>query len=112
MIETIGLIIFASLFIWSGITHIRNHQDMVNYTISAFGSCPLNRFFGFLGGWPTGLFLLAAGVGVILGSSTALYAVAAFLLVVNSLFHRAIKDPANLKGWALLGSALALATLV
>lgn len=108
--ETLGLVVFASLFVLSGINHIRNHKAMVGYTKSSLGDCPVAPQLSFLGGAPAGLFLVAAGVGSAFGEPIALYALAGFLVVVTVLFHRNwLKDPGGHKGVALAGAALALA---
>lgn len=111
--ETVGLIIFASLFVLSGINHIRNHAAMVGYTTASLGACPVAPQLGFLGGAPTGIFLVAAGVAAAFSQAWALYALAGFLVVATAIFHRNfVKDPGGFKGVALAGAALALATLV
>lgn len=109
--ETLGLIVFASLFVLSGLNHIRKHNDMVGYTTSVMGKCPLAKQLGFLGGWPTGLFLIVFGVGAAINEqSFFFYGIAAFLVLATGLFHRDfLKDPAGFKGVALAGAALALA---
>ena len=112
--ETIGLIIFASMFVVSGLKHIKNHSAMAGYTASAMGDCPLAPQLGYLGGWPTGLFLVVFGVGAAFNDSSVFaYGLAAFLLVVTALFHRNfLKDPAGFKGVSLLGAALYIASQV
>lgn len=111
--ELIGLLVFVSLFIFSGLNHIRHSADMVTYTKSAFGNCPLAGIFGFLGGWPTGLFLIIFGAGTAFNEhSLYAYGLAGFLALMIALFHRNLKDPANLKTLALLGSALYIASHV
>lgn len=113
MLETIGLVIFSLLFVYSGYKHIKNHTAMSGYTASVFGACPLAKYFGFLGGAPTGVFLVAAGVGAAFGEPVALYALAGFLVAATVLFHReTLGDPGTQKGIALIGAALALAVLV
>lgn len=109
--ETLGLIVFASLFVLSGINHIKSHEAMVGYTASAVPESlkPL----AVLGGVPTGIVLIAGGVGAAFSQPWALYGLAGFLVVATALFHRDfIKDPGGFKGVALAGAALALATLV
>lgn len=108
----IGLIIYASLFVLSGFSHIRNHQSMVNFTIASLGNCPVAKHVGFLGGAPTGVFLVVAGVAAGFGITAAFYALAGFLAVVTAVFHRNLKDPCNLKTLALFGCTLVLAALV
>lgn len=111
--ETVGLIIFASLFVLSGINHIRNHTAMAGYTASVMGECPYALQLGYLGGWPTGLFLAVAGASAGFSQIWAFYALAGFLTVVTALFHRDfVKDPGGFKGVALIGASLALASLV
>lgn len=111
--EQFGLIIFAALFVLSGINHIRNHAAMAGFTESVLGNCPVKKQLGFLGGAPTGIFLAVAGTAAGFGQAWALYSLAGFLLVATALFHRNfIKDPGGFKGVALIGAALALASLV
>lgn len=111
--ETIGLVIFASLFVLSGINHIRNHAQLAGYTASVMGDCPFAAQLGFLGGAPTGVFLAVTGAASGFGQAWALYALAGFLVVATLLFHRNfIKDPGGFKGVALAGAAIALAQLV
>jgi hypothetical protein len=109
----LGLILFASLFVVSGINHIRNHSAMAGYTASTMGDCPLAAQLGYLGGWPTGLFLVVAGVSAAFSVVWAFYALTVFLVVVSVLFHRNfLKDPGGFKTLALAGAALALSQLV
>jgi len=112
--ETIGLVIFASLFVVSGVNHIRNHRAMAGYTAATLGNIPLAEQLGFLGGWPTGVVLVGLGIGAAaFQDAIFFYGIAAFLALATLLFHReSLKDPGTQKGVALLGSALALATLV
>lgn len=114
MLETLGLIVFASLFVFSGVNHIRNHKTMVEYTTAAMGKCPFAKQLGYLGGWPTGLFLIVFGIeAAINDESVFLYGLAGFLVLATILFHRNfLKDPAGFKGVALVGAAVALATHV
>lgn len=108
-----GLIVFAALFVLSGINHIRNHAAMAGYTESVLGDCPVKKQLGFLGGAPTGVFLVAAGIAAGFGAVWAFYALAGFLVAATALFHRNfLKDPGGFKGVALAGAALALAQLV
>jgi hypothetical protein len=84
---------------------------MAGYTASTLPA-PLAPL-GFLGGAPTGVFLIAAGVASAFGQAWALYSIAGFLAVATALFHRNfITDPGGFKGVALAGAALALAVLV
>lgn len=111
--ETVGLIIVAALFVYAGINHIRNHQSMVAYTASVLGDCPVKAQVAFLGGWPTGIFIAVAGTGLAFNEHAAFgYVLAAFMAVAALLFHRNLKDPANLKHIALAGSLLAIASNV
>lgn len=111
--ETVGLVIFASLFVLSGLNHIRNHSAMVGYTASSLGNCPVKDQVAFLGGAPTGVFLVAAGVAAAFSQVWALYALAGFLALATALFHRNfVTDPGGFKGVALLGASLALAALL
>lgn len=110
--ETLGLFLFGLLFVFAAYGHIKNHTQIAGYAASGFGECPYAVQLGYLGGWPTGVFLLATGVGIALGSVAALYAAAGFLAVATGLYHRDYKDPGTFKNVALLGAALALASLV
>lgn len=111
--ETVGLIIFAALFVLAGVNHIRKHSDMVGYTTMMMGKCPVAKQIGYLGGWPTGVFLIAFGVGAAFNNeSFYFYGLAAFLALATIIFHRKdlVKmDPNAMKGVALFGAALALA---
>lgn len=107
----VGLVVFASLFVLSGLNHIRNSSATAGYTASVLPTSLAP--FGFLGGWPTGVYLIAAGVASGFGYAAGLYALAGFLVVATGLFHRNfLKDPGGFKGIALAGAALALAQLV
>lgn len=109
--ETLGLVIFASLFVLSGINHLRHHTAMVGYTASSLGDCPVKTQVSYLGGWPVGVFLVAAGIAAAFGEPIALYALVVFLAVVTVLFHRNfLTDPGGFKGVALMGAALTLAS--
>lgn len=114
--ETIGLIVFASLFVFSGVNHIRKHKDLSGYTTSVMGKCPFAKQLGYLGGWPTGVILIVAGVGTVFNQSSVFaYVLAGFLALATLLFHRKelLKlDPGALKGVALLGAALVIASHV
>lgn len=114
MFETIGLIIFASLFIFSGYKHIKNHSTMAGYAASAFGNCPIAKQLGFLGGWPTGIFLMVFGAGTVVNESSVFaFGLAGFLAVATALFHRdTLGDPGTQKGLALIGAALYIASNV
>lgn len=110
--ESVGLILFGLLFVYAGYGHIKNHAQTAGYASTAFGNCPFAVELGYLGGWPTGLFLVATGALVALGEVSGLYAAAGFLAAATALYHRDLKDVATYKNLALLGSALALASLV
>lgn len=112
--ETIGLVIFAALFIFSGYKHIKNHSAMVGYATSAYGKCPIAKQLGYLGGWPTGVFLAVFGAGVIANEySIFAYGLAGFLIIATLLFHRnTLGDPGTQKGIALIGAALFIASQV
>lgn len=112
--EILGLVLFASLFLYSGYKHIKNHSTMVQYTTASLGSCPFAKFFGYLGGWPTGVFLLVFGGGTIANESSVFaYGLAAFLALATLLFHRnTLADPGTQKGIALIGAALYIASQV
>lgn len=112
--EFFGLIIFASLFIYSGYKHVKNHTAMAGYAKTAFGNCPIATQLGYLGGWPTGVFLVGAGAGTIVNESNVFaYGIAAFLALATALFHReSLGDPGTQKGIALLGAALYITSQV
>lgn len=110
--EQLGLIIFAALFVLSGINHIRNHAAMAGYTASVLPDSlkPLS----FLGGAPAGVYLVAAGTGAAFNDHAIYaYGLAAFLALATALFHRDFyKEPGGMKGVALLGAALYIASQV
>lgn len=110
--ENIGLVVFASLFVLSGVNHIRNHAAMAGYTASTLPE-PLQPL-GYLGGWPTGALLVGLGAGAALFQDAVFfYGLAAFLTLATVLFHRNfVKDPGGFKGVSLAGLALAFATVV
>lgn len=110
--ETFGLILVALLFAYSGYNHVKNHTAVAGYAATAFGDCPVATQLGYLGGWPTGVVLLATAVGLVLEYTLALYVAIAFLAVTQALFHRDLKDPANAKHLALIGALVALAAVV
>lgn len=112
--EQFGLIVLASLFVLAGINHIRKHSDMVGYTASVMGNCPVKNQVAYLGGWPTGVFLAAFGVGVAFNhTSVFAYGLAGFLVLATLLFHRDfVKDPGGFKGVALAGALLVIASNV
>lgn len=112
--ETFGLILFAALFVFSGYKHIKNHAAMAGYAASAFGECPYAKQLGYLGGWPTGVFLAVFGVGTVVNESSVFaYGLAAFLAVATYLYHRnTLGDPGTQKGIALAGAALYIASQV
>lgn len=112
--ELIGLIVFSALFIFSGYKHIKNHTAMAGYAQSAFGNCPFAKQLGYLGGWPTGVFLAVFGAGTIANESSIFaYGLAGFLALATLLFHRnTLGDPGTQKGLALLGAALYIASQV
>lgn len=112
--ETTSLLIFASLFVKAGYDHLKNHKALVSYTTQALGDCPVAKYVGWLGGAPTGLFLVVFGVGAAVNESSVFaYGLAGFLAVVTALFHRNfLSDPGGHKGVALLGAALYIASQV
>jgi hypothetical protein len=111
-LETFGLLLVAFLFAFSGYNHVKNHAVVAGYAATAFGDCPIATQLGYLGGWPTGVLLLGTAVGLILQYTLALYVAIGFLAVTQALFHRNLKDPANAKHLALIGSLVALAAVV
>lgn len=110
----LGLILFASLFVLSGINHIRNHAAMAGFTASVLGDCPVAPQLGYLGGWPTGVLLVGLGAGAAIAQDAVyFYGIAAFLVAATALFHRNfIKDPGGFKGVSLAGLALVVAQLI
>jgi hypothetical protein len=112
--ETLGLVIFSLFFIYSGYKHVRNHAAMAGYATSAYGNCPIAKQLGYLGGWPTGVFLMVFGAGTIVNNcSVFAYGLAGFLAIATVLFHRdSLADPGTQKGLALLGAALFIASQV
>lgn len=112
--EFIGLIVFAALFVFSGYKHIRNHTAMAGYAASGFGNCPYATQLGYMGGWPTGVFLAVFGAGVAVNESSVFaYGLAGFLALATALFHRTtLADPGTQKGIALIGAALYIGSQV
>lgn len=112
--ELLGLAIFSALFIYSGYKHIINHKVLSGYAATAFGKCPVAKQLGYLGGWPTGLFLVVFGAGTIVNESSIFaYGLAAFLAAATFLYHRtALGDPGTQKNLALIGAALFIASQV
>lgn len=110
--ESIGYILISLLFIYSAYNHIKNSTQIAGYATSAFGDCPFATQLGYLGGWPTGLYLAITGVLVALGTAAGFYLAAGFLAVATVLYHRDLKDPNTWKNVALAGATLALGALV
>lgn len=112
--ETFGLILFAALFVFSGYKHIKNHSAMAGYATTGFGNCPYAKQLGYLGGWPTGVFLAVFGAGTALNDSSVFaYGIAGFLALATALYHRnTLGDPGTQKGIALIGAALYIASQV
>ena len=109
--ETAALIVFASLFVLSGLNHIRNHEAMVGYTAMSLEATPLPASLAYFGGWTTGGLLIVLGIGAATGvSSLFAYGLAAFLAAATLLFHRNfLQDPGGFKGVSLAGAALFIA---
>lgn len=110
--ELFGLILVAILFGLSGYNHIKNHATLAGYATSSYGDCPIATQLGYLSGWPTGVVLVASAVGLVFQYTLALYVLTGFLAITQAIWHRNLKDPANLKHLALIGSLLALAANV
>lgn len=112
--EILGLVIFSALFVLAGYKHIKNHSAMVGYTESVMGKCPVAKQVGYIGGWPTGVFLIIFGIGTLVNNSSVFpYGLAAFLAVATAMFHRnTLNDPGTQKGIALIGAALYIASQV
>lgn len=112
IVEAIGLVVFASLFVRMGIHHIRNHVAVTAYTKSVLGNGAVSRL-GVLGGMATGVFLIVAGIWAAFGEPIALFALAAWLTLAALLFHRNfLQDPSGFKTISLAGAALALGALL
>lgn len=107
--ELFGLILVALLFVKSGYNHIKNHRMISGFATTSFGKCPFAKQLGYIGGWPTGVTILAAGVGLVFQYTLALNVLIGFLAVTQAIYHRNLEDPANLKHLALIGALLALA---
>src|SRR4051812_28237279 len=110
----LGLFLFASLFVVSGLKHIKNHAAMAGFTASVLGDIPLSKQLGYLGGWPTGVLLVFLGLGAaVLQYPIYFYGITAFLVLATALFHRNFyNDPGGFKGVSLAGLALAFSQLV
>lgn len=108
----VGLVLFGFLFLFTGYTHLTKHEAMATYATSAFGDCPVKTQLGFLGGFPTGIYLVITGALVALQRVTGLYMALGFLVMATALFHRDLKDANTFKNVALIGSALALAASI
>lgn len=106
--ELFGLILVAILFGLSGYNHIKNHSSIAGYATSSYGDCPIATQLGYLSGWPTGVVLAASAVGLVFQYTLALEVLIGFLAVTQAIWHRNLKDPANLKHLALIGALLAL----
>jgi hypothetical protein len=112
--ELIGLVIFSAFFIFAGYKHVTNHSAMAGYTESVLGKSAVAKPLGYLGGWPTGVFLAAFGAGTLVNDTSIFaYGLAAFLVLATLLFHRnTLTDPGTQKGIALIGAALFIASQV
>lgn len=105
MLELIGFLLFSLVFLYSGYNHVVKHEVLSGYASTVL------KDFGWLGGWPTGVYLLVTGVLVAFQVEAGLWLGAAFLLVTAALFHRDFQnDPNTFKNIALAGAALALAS--
>lgn len=108
----LGLMLFGFLFLFNGYTHLTKHEAMAAYTTSVLGDCPVRTPLGFLGGFPTGIYLVITGVLIAFQRVTGLYMAIGFLVLATALFHREMKEPNTFKNIALIGSALALASAI
>jgi hypothetical protein len=110
----LGLVIFASVFVLAGVNHIKGHTAMAGFTTSKMGECPLAAQIGYIGGWPTGVFLILFGLGaVVMQDSFYFFGLAGFLAVATAIFHRDfLTDPGGFKGLSLGGAALAIGMLL
>lgn len=107
--ETIGLILFATLFLFAAKGHLLNSKEIGGYAATAFGDCPVSKQLSYLAGWPTGLYLLFTGFTLaFVDSNLGLWLAAGFLVPATALYHRDLKDSGTWKNIALLGAALAL----
>lgn len=114
LVELIGRLLFAALFVRSGITHFRQRENMTAYARSMGAPMPEAGVLG------TGAMILAGGVLVALGVWPDLGAllIAAFLLPTAAIMHaywkvedpqfRAMQDAQFWKNVSLAGAALAL----
>lgn len=57
----VGRIVFSVQFLAAGIAHFRMGEQMVGYAKAMGAPAPS------LGGWPSGIYLMAAGLSVLLG---------------------------------------------
>lgn len=115
----IGRIALAFLFISAGWTHIRNHPGMVGLASS------MNQPLPTTAGWPTGVALVLAGLGVVFGIwiDLALLVLFAFLILAAVLYHAwweieedigmaAIQQQMFFKNFAIAGGVLAVFALI
>jgi uncharacterized membrane protein YphA (DoxX/SURF4 family) len=115
---TLGLALFSTIFISSGINHLRYVDNMTGY--AQYKKVPLPKTSVIL----SGIVLLVAPVLAILGivPQIALWTLAGFLLVTNALMHRfwEEQDPQAkqneqigfFKNLGLAGAAIAIASLL
>jgi putative oxidoreductase len=112
----LGRILFTGLFAFSARGHIQNHP---RYAAIARGKLPIAA----IAGWPVGVYLLVAGVSIVVGIWPDIGAlmVALFVLPAAVLFHQfwTFSDPAArrtqqssfFRNVTLLGAALSLFAL-
>jgi len=116
IILLIGRILFVALFVSAARGHIQNHP---RYVAGAGKKLP----FPVLAGWPTGVWLLAGAISIVVGIWADLGAlmIAAFLVPAAVLFHpfwsetdpaaRRTQEAGFYRDVSLLGAALALFAL-
>ena len=117
LVELIGRLLFVTMFVNSGVTHIRHRETMVAYARSTGGPAPEVLVPA------TGVMILAGGILIALGVFADLGAllIAAFLVPVAYYMHafwriddammRANQHAHFMKNMSLAGAAIALFAL-
>lgn len=99
--DIVGLILLAQVFILAGLNHVRNRESVAGYAGSVGVPFPV------LAGWPVGLVLLTAGVGLVFELVVSAWVLVGFLAVATYYFHRDFKTDVNFgKNLALAGGLL------
>lgn len=98
----LAVLLLALPFLLAGVNHVKNHGGLVGYAQSVGFPVP------YLAGWPTGLLLLAGGIGLFFTNVVAVWAAGAliaFLALATAYFHRDAKNDVNFgKNIALIGA--------